>query len=57
MNAEEGDRPVWSEAFNKETREDQMRDDSDAWHAVTGLLLAIISVGVCLAVFTTWMTS
>ena len=57
MTADNGDRPVWNAAFSKETREDQLQDDSAAWHAVTGLLLAIITTGVCLAVFTAWMTS
>lgn len=51
------DRPVWRAAFDEETRAEQMEEDSAAWYAVTGLLLFIISTGVCLAMFTAWMCS
>ena len=57
MHVDDGDRPVWNEAFNEATRTEQLRDDSEAWRAVTGLLLAIICVGVSLALFTAWMCS
>jgi hypothetical protein len=57
MSDHQGNRPVWEAAFSEETRAEQMQEDSAAWHAVTGLLLAIISAGVCLAVFTAWMCS
>jgi hypothetical protein len=57
MNVQDDDRPVWKAAFNEETRAAQLEEDSAAWYAVTGLLLAIISMGVCLAVFTAWMCS
>lgn len=50
-------RPVWDAAFSKETRDEQLKDDSAAWHAVTGLLLAIISGGLTMAIFTAWMCS
>ena len=48
---------IWRESFSDESRKAQVEDDSAAWHAVTGLLLAIITTGVCLAIFTVWMTS
>lgn len=31
-------------------------EDADAWRHVVGVLLLIISVGLALAVFTTWLT-
>jgi hypothetical protein len=34
-----------------------MEDDSTAWHIVTGLLLAIVSMGVLLAIFTVWISA
>ncbi len=57
MTDSEGDRPVWTSVFNEETRAEQVAEDSAAWHAVTGLLLAIITAGVCLAIFTAWICS
>lgn len=46
---------VWDSAFSKETQSELLKDDSEAWAAVTGLLLAIITVGLTLAVITAWM--
>lgn len=57
MHEPEEERAVWKASFSEETRADQVQEDSDAWYAVTGLLLAIISTGVCLAIFTAWMCS
>ena len=51
MNAMERDHPIWTDAFSEQTREQQLHDDSTAWRAVTGILITIVSVGVCLAVF------
>jgi hypothetical protein len=48
----ESEHPTWMNAFNPETRSDQLNEDHAAWYAVTGLLLAIIITGVSLAVFT-----
>ena len=48
-------RSVWESSFSKETQTELLKEDSEAWTAVTGLLLAIISVGLTLAVFTAWM--
>lgn len=31
-------------------------EDADAWRHVVGVLLLIISIGLVLAVFTTWLT-
>jgi len=47
----ERDHPIWTDAFSEQTREQQLHDDSTAWRAVTGILITIVSVGVCLAVF------
>ncbi len=51
------DHPVWDAAFSEEARNEQLSEDSSAWRAVTGLLLAIISVGLTMALFTTWLCS
>ena len=57
MTFDNEDRPVWDAAFSEEARVEQLSDDSSAWRAVTGLLLAIISVGLFMALFTTWLCS
>jgi len=57
MNATNENRPVWDAAFTEETRTEQLDEDSAAWQAVTGLLLAIISVGLTMALFTVWVCS
>ena len=46
---------VWEESFQENARRQQLADDSDAWRAVTGILLTIVSVGATLAVFTVWV--
>jgi len=56
MDSSGQSRKVWESSFNETTREEQMKEDSSAWNAVTGLLLAIISIGVVLALFTVWMS-
>ena len=55
MHIDEANRPVWNGSFSEASRAEQLREDSQAWRAVTGLLLAIIIVGVSLALFTAWM--
>ena len=55
MNAVERDHPVWADAFSEQIREQQLLDDSAAWRAVTGILLSIVTVGVCLAVLSVWL--
>ena len=57
MSADHGNNNVWNEAFSQTARDAQTKSDSDAWYAVTGLLLAIVSVGVSLAVFTVFVVS
>lgn len=57
MADSETNHPVWESAFNEATRQEQMEDDSTAWHIVTGLLLAIVSMGVLLAIFTVWISA
>ncbi len=44
--------PVYTDAFTEEERKAHLQDDSAAWRAVTGILLTIVSIGACLAVFT-----
>ena len=51
----EKNHPTWLGAFNTEKRSDQLHEDHAAWYGVTGLLLAIITIGVSLAVFTVYM--
>jgi hypothetical protein len=57
MQLSENDRPVWTAQFSEEVRAAQLQEDSDAWYAVTGLLLTIICTGVALAVVTAWLCS
>jgi hypothetical protein len=57
MNAVEREHPVWAETFSEQMREQQLQDDSSAWHAVTGILLTIVSVGLGLAVLSVWLCS
>jgi len=46
---------AFNTAFSKETQTELLNEDSEAWTAVTGLLLAIICMGFTLAAFTAWM--
>ena len=46
---------VWDSKFSKETQIELLNEDSKAWYAVTGLLLAIITTGLTLAVITAWL--
>jgi hypothetical protein len=48
----EQDHPTWKETFSSELRYQQLDEDHHAWRSVTGTLLAIISIGVTLAVIT-----
>lgn len=57
MTSGEHEQGVWKASFDEEVQEQQMADDSQAWRAVTGLLLAIITVGVTLAFFTAYVCS
>jgi hypothetical protein len=41
---------VWHTAFDEQDRQTQLLDDSVAWHYVAGLLLAVVAVGLVLAV-------
>ncbi len=42
---------VWQDEFDEATRKELSEDDSAAWRSVTGLLLAIVVMGVSIAVF------
>ena len=55
MNAVERNHPVWTHEFDEQRRQQQLQDDSQAWRAVTGVLITIVSVGVCLAILTVWI--
>ena len=55
MTTVERHHPVWTDAFSEPTREQQRSDDAAAWRAVTGILLTIVSIGVCLAIFSVWV--
>lgn len=57
MTVRDEDHSVWVDAFSEAAQVKQLNDDSEAWRAVTGLLLAIISVGLTMAMFTAWMCS
>jgi hypothetical protein len=51
----EKDFPLWKETFSSELRYEQLHEDHQAWQSVTGTLLAIISIGVTLAVVTVYL--
>jgi hypothetical protein len=53
----DGEQTVWSRSFDERVRGEHLEDDSAAWRGVTGLLLTIISMGLCLALFTVWVCS
>ena len=55
MNPVERDHPVWANTFSEQMREQQLQEDSGAWRAVTGILLSIVTIGVCLAVLSVWL--
>lgn len=57
MSGSEHSTKVWEAAFDEKVRQEQVDEDSAAWGAVTGLLLAIISFGVSLALFTAWFVT
>ncbi len=52
MSTAEHNHPVWENSFREDMRQQQLADDSEAWRAVTGILLTIVSIGAALAVFT-----
>lgn len=52
MNIVEREHPQWIKAFRTEIRSQQLADDHQAWAAVTGVLLTIVTVGAILAVIT-----
>jgi hypothetical protein len=53
----EQDYPTWKQTFNPDLRYQQLDEDHHAWQSVTGTLLAIISIGVTLAVITVILCS
>lgn len=57
MASTERQHQVWESAFSDETRQQHLAEDSEAWGAVTGILLTIVSIGACLAVLTVWICS
>ncbi len=57
MAGHKGGQSIWKDSFSEKVRNEQLEDDTAAWNAVTGLLLAIISVGLSLALFTVWVVS
>ncbi len=57
MAGHKGGQSIWRESFSEKVRGEQLEDDTAAWNAVTGLLMAIISIGLSLALFTVWVCS
>jgi len=57
MSAEQSNNDIWKRSFSESARNAQTQEDSDAWYAVTGLLLAIVCGGVTLAAFTVFVVS
>ena len=46
----EREHPRWIKAFQRDVRSQQLADDDQAWAAVTGTLISIVTIGVILAV-------
>ena len=44
--------PQWTKAFQREVRSQQMAADDEAWEAVAGILITIVTIGVILAAIT-----
>jgi hypothetical protein len=44
------DHPVWTKTFKYNARLQQLQDDHEAWAAVTGVLITIVSMGALLAI-------
>lgn len=44
--------PQWTKAFQREVRSQQLAADDEAWGAVTGILITIVTIGVILAAAT-----
>lgn len=43
--------------FDESTNQQFQKDDREAWYSICTILLAIIGVGLCLALFTVVMVS
>ena len=48
---------VFKSAFDAESQRQLLREDSEAWHNVTGELLTIVTVGVAFFSFIVWLIS
>lgn len=57
MSGHDSRKTVWNATFSEQARNEQLKDDSAAWNAVTGLLMTIITIGLSLALFTVWACS
>ena len=48
---------VFKNAFDAESQQQLLQEDSEAWHNVTGELLTIVTVGVAFFTFIVWLIS
>jgi hypothetical protein len=46
---------VWAEKFSPSIRSEQLADDLSAGHCVTGILFAVVCMGMLLMAVTVWL--
>ncbi len=51
------DHSVWKATFDHAQRESQEQADKDAWRAIAGILMGIITVGLCLSALTIFLVT
>ena len=54
-HSEHAEEDIW-QLMPPSLQAELQEEDADAWRHVVGVLLLIISIGLVLAVFTTWLT-
>jgi predicted lipid-binding transport protein (Tim44 family) len=48
---------TWHRSFNDEQRADQEQADREAWRAIGGILMGIITIGLCLSFLTIFLVT
>lgn len=48
---------VFRQAFDAESQQELLQEDSEAWYNVTGELLTIVTIGVAFFTFIVWLIS
>ena len=48
---------IWHTTFDDEQRADQEQSDRDAWRTIGGILMGIITIGLCLSFLTIYLVT